>query len=63
MLAYSFLGAPWWLWLALALVVAVVVVKVRQASSKARHRAEVERLAQAGDDAHEGARTRHEGGA
>ncbi len=63
MQAYTFLGAPWWLWLVLALAVWAVVAKVRQASSKARHRAELERLAQAADATHEGARTRHEGGA
>ncbi|MEO7114732.1 MAG: hypothetical protein ABIZ18_02610 [Caldimonas sp.] len=63
MQTYSFLGVPWWLWLLLALAVWVVVAMVRQASAKARHRVETERLAQAADAKHEGARTRHEGGA
>ena len=63
MQALSILGVPWWLWLALALAVWVVVMKVRKASAKAKHRAEQERLAQKADAMHEGARTRHEGGA
>ena len=63
MQAFSFLGVPWWLWLVLALVVWAVVFQARKATSKARHRADQEQLAQKADAMHEGARTRHEGGA
>ena len=56
---------------ALALLVVLVVVvlgiwlgkKMARRNEVARHLAEEERLAQAADAAHEGARTRHEGGA
>ena len=37
--------------------------KLGRRSEAARHRAEEERLAQAADAAHEGAKTRHQGGA
>ena len=63
MQAFSLLGIPWWLWLVAALAVWVVVVKLRKEAAKARHRAEQERLAQKADAMHEGAKTRHEGGA
>lgn len=56
-------GLPWWLWLVLALGVWAITVKVRKESAKAKHRAEQERLAQKADAMHEGAKTRHEGGA
>ena len=52
-----------------ALVLAVIVVsillvaKVRQRTAAAHHRAETERLAELADAEHEGAMTRHEGGA
>ena len=55
--------------LALSTVLVVVVLgiwlgrKLGRRSEAARHRAEEERLAQAADAAHEGAKTRHEGGA
>jgi hypothetical protein len=56
---------------ALALLVVLVVVllgiwlgrNMGRRRAAARHRAEEERLAQAADAAHEGAKTRHEGGA
>jgi flagellar biogenesis protein FliO len=56
---------------ALALLTVLVVVvlgiwlgrKLGRRNEAARHRAEEERLAQAADAAHEGAKTRHEGGA
>ena len=64
MQAFSFLGLPWWSWLpVLVVVVWVVAAQARKASAKSAHRAEQERLAQAADAMHEGAQTRHEGGA
>ena len=64
MQAFSFLGLPWWTWLALvAIFVWIVVMQLRMTLGKATHRAEQERLAQAADAMHEGAKTRHERGA
>ncbi|MEO6897497.1 MAG: hypothetical protein ABI218_12710 [Caldimonas sp.] len=63
MQSFSLLGWPWWLWLALVVVVFAAVVQVRKATAKSKHRVEQERLAQAADATHEGAKTRHEGGA
>ena len=61
--AFSFLGLPWWAWLVVVVVVWVFVAQIRKASAKSKHRAEQERLAQIADATHEGAQTRHEGGA
>ncbi len=59
----SILALPWWLWLVLVLVVAALVIVARKAAAKAAHRRGQEALAVRADAMHEGARTRHEGGA
>lgn len=59
----SILGLSWWQWALMVLAVAIVVVLARNAAERARKRAQTEKLAQAADAAHEGAMTRHEGGA
>jgi F0F1-type ATP synthase assembly protein I len=56
-------GMPWWLWLVLIVAGMAVAIVARKASARAAHRAANEKLAQAADAAHEGAITRHEGGA
>jgi hypothetical protein len=59
----SFLGLSWWQWALVVLALGVVVVLARKAAARARHRERTEQLARAADAAHEGAFTRHEGGA
>jgi hypothetical protein len=56
-------GMPGWLWAVLVVAGLAVAIVARKASARAAHRAATERLAQAADAAHEGAITRHEGGA
>jgi hypothetical protein len=59
----SFVGLPWWQWALIVLVAAAVALFLRQRIERARKRHETERLARQADANHEGARTRHEGGA
>ncbi|HEV7576971.1 MAG TPA: hypothetical protein VGO85_13080 [Caldimonas sp.] len=59
----SFLGLSWRQWALVALALSVVVVLVHKAVVRARQRERTEQLARAADAAHEGALTRHEGGA
>ena len=63
MQTFSFLGVAWWLWLLLVIVVCAIAMKARKATARATHAAEQERIAQKADAMHEGAKTRHEGGA
>ncbi len=63
MQTYSFLGVAWWLWLLLVIVACAIAMKARKASARSTHVAEHERIAQEADAMHEGAKTRHEGGA
>ena len=62
----SLSGLSWWPVLALVVGVvalALAVWPVIRRNRQARHRDETERLAQVADAEHEGATTRHEGGA
>jgi len=61
------LGIPWWLLALLAVAAVLAVAFAGRAMGHMRERAEkrqqAESLAQAADAEHEGARTKHEGGA